>query len=248
MQGSIWEVDHPVARLCRGELQARVNVLTPECGLDSLLVAGVLHRGSIQRVVFTADETGDRAKLSDLYVRGTDLIANYTQAKRQPFRAKVYWRSLSTDDNPTAQAVIDVMVSLETHLLESRPRVTIEAAVPVREVFALDGRPLKPAATMRLAAPLHNAMDRPQGCVLRLADVDRSVAPLVRPDDACEVTAQWDTEGWLRVVHQLSCDPLEKGVILRARVRSVWGCGDVALADACAWYDALVREKLPLTA
>ncbi len=246
MSGSIWRVDHPVAHLCQGDLQATVNVLTPQCGLEQLRIAGTPLPGSTERVVFAADQTGVSAELNEVYVRGADLIAVYTQTKGQPFRASVYWRTVSTADDRTAHAAVDVMVSLETHLLESRPAVTIEATLPAREVLALDGRPVERAVAFSLAPPCHGGANRPQGFLIRLAGVDQSLALLVRPEDACEVTAQWDAQGCVHIAHRLLCDPLEKGVILRARVRSVWGRGDVDLQTASAWYDTLVGEKLPL--
>jgi hypothetical protein len=247
MSGSIWQVDHPVAHLCHGDLQARVNVLTPQRGLEQLRIAGTPLPGSTQRVVFAPDQTGVSAQLNEVYVRGADLIAVYTQTKGQPFRASVYWRTVSTADDRMAHAAVDVMVSLETDLLESRPAVTIEATLLAREVLALDGRPVEPAVAFNLAPPCQGGANRPQGFLIRLTGVDQSLALLVRPEDACEVTAKWDTQGCVRVTHHLLCDPLEKGVILRARVRSVWGRGDVDLRAASAWYDTLVSEKLPLT-
>jgi hypothetical protein len=102
-------------------------------------------------------------------------------------------------------------------------------------------------------APAEDLTLRPSGgpgCLLfRLSDVRASYVEMVHPVDFYQDTLiRTPAPGdGVRLRHQLFRDSLEKGVILRARVRGAFLLTDDDASVAAGCYEAFAAEKPPLS-
>ncbi len=137
----------------------------------------------------------------DSYVRGRDLVATYEQNAERPIRATLYWRALDEADAAGARFAIELVVSVQTSLLESRPTLEVQSDAPATAI------PLPPELG---------------GCsLLRLADSDASYLELLHPTAFAASELEVDAAR-VRLRHRLFFpEDLEKGVILRARLRAI---------------------------
>lgn len=234
-----------------------IDLTRPDLGLvdlamagDGLADAGVLGVGLVEPAAF-------RPQLpAECYVRGTDLVAVYDESPARPVRIDALWRATATQSPPGVIAVVDLLVSVRTSLLESQPALAVGSTVPADQVLRLGGPDLAehaPAVCLNVPAgsPLVLRPAEGPGClVFRPGHGDRSYAEMVHPADFHEaVLCRTGPQGeLLRVAYPLFPQPLEKGVILRARVRGAW----LALRDdvrlAAGQYEALVADAPPLGA
>src|SRR5690606_25519941 len=85
-------------------------------------------------VMFGDDEPIDAGRI-DSYVRGSDLVANYSEAPPAQLRTQIYWRSLlpaefSPAHASKALAAFDLIVSVTTPLLDCNPEAAVRAVLP----------------------------------------------------------------------------------------------------------------------
>jgi hypothetical protein len=127
----------------------------------------------------------------------------------------------------------------------------VESTFPCGEVLRLQS--LAPAAWSPLelnsVAPTAIDADSGTGCLLfRLPGGELSYAEMVHAADFQHDELSWEDRphGVLRIAHRLFRTSLEKGVILRARVRGVFlpRQNDAAIAAEC--YAAFVAADPPL--
>lgn len=190
-----WILDGHAARLPSG----RIDLADPAAGLR---LGPPAHDA-----ILALDAAGGTARLqpADVWVRGDDLTAVYEPADERRLRATMTWRpGRATGDDAAWEAI----VSAQTARITSDPRVAIVAD-------AADGAPLwgrLDGATIRWTA------DRPAAPVCLL---------LRRPADALVVAVHPEAEHQLaietggartRIICRLFPQPVEKGVLLRARV------------------------------
>lgn len=207
-----------IARPARG-IVAQVAGQSPY-GLNMLGVAGLEP----------SDEVATPP--ADCYERGTDLVLTYAETSTRPLRVQVYWRVHSADRLPAGAAGIDLQVSVQTSLLDADSALWAASTVPARHVARLAGCAGNadcwlfrwPAAEMSYAEMIHPADDR--GCVLSREDESQ--------------------DRWL-LRRRLFGERLEKGVILRARLRGVLLPRQDDERLAAAACEAFVTEAPPLT-
>ncbi|MFO0898895.1 MAG: hypothetical protein U0836_15835 [Pirellulales bacterium] len=163
----------------------------------------------------------------DSYVRGRDLVATYEQNAERPIRTTLYWRALDEADAAGARLAIELVVSVQTSLLESRPTLEVQSDAP--------------AAAVPLPPELRDCS------LLRLAGSDESYLELLHPT-AFATSGQEVDGAWVRLRHRLFFpEDLEKGVILRARLRAIMlpTAGD---SEAAAGYHrSFLASPPPLT-
>ncbi len=252
-----WRLDRYHARLQSDRLCATIDLQRPEAGLGSLSLDGQPVGGQILGVelpssalqalpVGSSEDTGFQV---DAYVRGHDLVTTYSANTSWPFRTQLYWRVLPAGA-VSRIAAIELIVSVQTQLLDSQPRL--------RSISQLCGESIERLLDAQAArmGPATGAMSPRDGtsCVrLRAEGGAVAYAEMVHPLDFTESTLEsrhtpsgalmksW----WLR--HQLLSEKLEKGVILRARVLGVFlNLPDDAI-DVAGNYDEFARSEPPLT-
>ena len=250
-----WNFDNSTAELRCGPLSGRVDVSHPELGLHQLALGAQSFEASLLCVRRCDEPTDDKTnrprpwRVADAYVRGSDLVAAYQPSDDWPFSPQIYWQANAADTGADRFSSLSLLVSVQTHLLETWPHISVESQVQSDEVLLLQSGPGKEAAVHSLA-PGEELVLPPTttGCVLqRLAGTPLSYAEIMPANDFREAAVCCSAEGVSRTKWRLFADFLEKGVIWRARMQSliVPRSNDVELT--IAYCRAMDQRPLPLT-
>jgi hypothetical protein len=248
----MWHADNSTLRFELARFSAAVHPRNPADGVRDVCVDGIgLAQFRPLCVVIPPAESRDApepvsplpAADVDFYIRGGDLIATYFNRPARAMRTQIYWRT-ATHRSAGAIAALELVVSVQTNLLDSCPRITARSAIPASEVLQLadpDRGTFGSANSRQLSAPCY---------LFRLANGKYSYVQIVHPGDAQQSDLQSQAEGGAGCVelrHELFSPKLEKGVILRARVLGllVDRAGDEAAA--AGHYAAFLSQDLPLT-
>jgi hypothetical protein len=246
-QSALWRLDDHRAQLNLGDFQAAVDIAQPGCGLHEIMLLGTLIAPlSLLAARFAGQDPRQPQTVSDCFIRGRDLVVTYAQLFERPVRVQIYWRALGESDAPGCLAAIDVQVSVQTSLLEAWPALVIHSRVPTQVALRLtrddagrsDGTSHDDAATDSKAA----------GCWLcRLPELGLSYGEMVHPADVERAEAVTTGAGAIDIRHHLFSQPLEKGVILRARARGIFlpFAADNQMLDSA--YQRFLAAPLPLT-
>ena len=256
MAAATWQLDDHHARLTGDVLTAHLDAHAPQQGLFDLAVGGQSIDGHLLAVRFLPDGGPADSLLAESYVRGNDLVATYAQVDERPYRPQLYWRLQPTPRALQAVAAIDLLVSVQTNLLDSHPKMhvtsSVKAAAKDTEVWRLSAAGEFALLDLPGGSGVSPTPDDSDecGCVLlRMVTADGlqiSYAEMIHPSDFGQLVVRRSDDGEVHTVHRLFASFLEKGVIRRARLRGVLleRSGDVeAAAD---WYRALVSDRLPL--
>jgi hypothetical protein len=193
-----WQPTAAAANLACGSMQAAINPLSPASGLAHGSYGGVsLEPSTFLGVEIAVDHP---AGLTECYQRGGDFIARYAQTDERPFAVLLYWQAGLLDFGGVAYPHVDLIVSVETSLLDSRPLL---------------------AATSRLDAAIDETICGDGFLLARFGNAALSYAEMCHPDDAiaASVETSGDRFAWKT---WLFGQPLEKGVILRSRLRGLF--------------------------
>ena len=252
MQTARWQLDGNVARLSCGDFTAKIDLTKPADGLaDNCLGGGRPVSDHLLAIAIPSVPQGDTLSPSECYVRGCDLVAAYKESAARPVHVEVLWRVFGPAPSEEFLAAVELVVSVRTHVLESRPELAVQSDLPVCETLRL--RDAESADFNRLAPPPEATMEiQPAGgpgCVLfRLAGGELSYAEMVHPADfrSDELVRLSDDDGTVRVVHHLFSGRLEKGVILRARLQGVFLPRRDDAQIAAPFYRAFATAEPPL--
>ena len=246
-----WTLNGAIAELHRGQLVARVDVSRPDLGLHQIHLNGRELPSQLLAVCRHAGEASHKTDaawplpLADAYVRGDDLVASYQPADDWPYSPQFYWNASSLEGVDQLLGSLSLLISVQTHLLDTWPRISVGSQFTCRELLQLippagTTEPLQPDQTIR---PSTSAC-----CVLyRPADVPISYVEIMPPTDFRELTVRPAAGGGYRAEWHLFADFLEKGVIRRARLQSAFlpRQNDVQRALECS--ATMERRPLPLT-
>jgi hypothetical protein len=256
----MWSLQKTRAQLCCGSLVGHVDVSQPESGLNRLFVSTTPLTGHIlairpssnvatdvsQAARQTRDTTG--LNVADSYVRGCDLVATYEPRDNWPFTTQIYWGAHSGETADQLGA-LSLFVSLQTHLLDTWPKLRIDSLLETDEIFFLADGPGGHSEVKSIDRGEH--VLRPTGaacCVLqRLVGVPASYAEIMPAGDFRELTIRYISDGACQTSWELFADFLEKGVIRRARLQSVFvpRKNDVAMIESLC--RTIHQQPLPLT-
>lgn len=174
----------------------------------------------------------------ETWLRGDDLVAVYDLDDRRRLRASAMWRWLA---GPPASW--EVVVSASTSLLESDPRVAVVCDVQAGAVAwgrrSDQGVVWTPLADDDIVLP-------PQAECLLVTRPTDTVILAVHPIDAPRIDIEHAGQR-LRIACHLFASSLEKGVLLRSRVRAAIAAAADAPAQAVAMMDSLAAAPPPLT-
>lgn len=228
-----WRLDSDLATFAHGALTARVRISEPQRGLHDVRVGGRAIVGAeLLAPQFLNAETWPAPM--DCFIRGGDLVVTYPFTHARNVRVQVYWRAV--DQRPTANAAnclaaIDAQISVQTPLLDSRP------------AMLLCSRFTEPTIA-RVSIDAAKAEASPW--VFGLAE-DVSYVEMIHPADV--VTESYaEINGRAQLSRSLFDGALEKGVILRARVRGAFLTSAQATPEnVAALFEQFVNSPLPLT-
>jgi hypothetical protein len=234
---SPWQFDGSIARLRLLRVSAKLDVVRPADGLSAIAIGEMTLSGHSWLGV---ELTGERPTISevDAYVRGSDLIVTYAQTPNRPLRAQVYWRAIESAHQGTL-AAIELVASVQTSLLDACPRLSVQSIVSAGEIVAFGEGEQSATGSDSLEQVGRGVLIRPSGANYSYAEI---IAGSNVDDDHLEISS-----GRVRIEHGLFADRLEKGVILRTRVRGVLVARDGDLAAANVELDDFLATALPLT-
>ena len=192
-------------------------------------------------------------------MRGDDLVATFDETAPRRVRAQIYWRCLTPSDfSPEyarhVAAAFDLIVSVNTSLLDSDPQSSVNSIVSSAETLlgiVGSGSRVAELSTADLqgtpeAGNLH-------GFIVRPAAGKFSYAEIVHPAESCRSEAKWaptsteNRSGTVELTQHLFQQRLEKGVILRGWIRAALVAREHDEAAVLAAYQHFVAAEPPLT-
>lgn len=242
----MWQLADDSATLSLPALTARVNVLEPWRGLLAPQWCSAALPATLAILQVDARELIAPNRLPlEVYVRQQDLIATYAPSEGRNVQTQIYWRAAQLD----GVATVELILSAQTHLLDSRPSLMALSTLPAGAVFHLpDHADRLTEVSLDSQSRLEFAADqrvplflfRPHGAAY-------SYAEMVQPSDFAGASLELRGEEVLRFSHPLFAERLEKGVIRRVRLCGALLPRDGDLEQALELYRRFVSEPLPLT-
>jgi hypothetical protein len=225
MYPQAWTLDGGCARLELPGLTARIDSARPHCGLTAIVVRRVEWSEARLLGVTGSALNSSAMSLTDWHARGGELIAAYEIGAPHAARIDLCWHAAAGDNGDSWFARIDLIVSVRTDRLDWRHDVRVES--DIRDAAALPGG---------------------QGCS-RFALREWSYAEFIHPADLGPTgpAEHRDGPGRYHLRRRLfQPETLEKGVILRARIRGLFLPPAAAPADVDACYAEFIAADPPL--
>jgi hypothetical protein len=194
-----WQLHADRATLVCGPLRAAIDVRQPSRGLHDLSVDERRFAGC--EFLGVAIDAGRSDAVADCYGRAGDLIVRYAQTDDRPFAVSVYWRAGLAGIGSMLYPYVDLVVSVETSLLDSRPQIEATTSLATSSVVALN--------------------ESTGGCLARFPRLALTYLEMVHPDDAISPLPEKTAVG-VRLATRLFGQRLEKGVVLRSRLRGMF--------------------------
>lgn len=210
-------------------LAARVDLRRPAHGLFDVAIdanSASFGHSHLLGIEIPSLVSGEES-LFDEYVRSTSLTAVYQPSNAWPIRVDVSWHAMAISQLPPPSTAIDMLVSVRTERLDSRPELAVISALSAVEVLRLmDAKTARyQSVTATPTSPLSIDKQTGPGCLLfRLPEAEVSYVEMIHPLDfqRDEFAVAPGATGTSCLRHHLFPPSLEKGVILRSRVRGVF--------------------------
>jgi hypothetical protein len=252
-----WLLEGHIARLQLSRLTAIVDVLRPAAGLRIQFADesrsdrwGLLGVGLPDRRA-----AADMASV-DCFVRGDDLVATFEETAEHPLRAQIYWRMLQRempaagDISPIAG--IELIVSVQTHLLDKDPALSVSSRLPrgsVRRLADVESGRFDAVEPVQGGTQSFTPLSG-YGCLIaRLPESSLLYAEMVHPADFQRTDVELTNSDRQAIswTHCLFPQHLEKGVILRSRICGFFFRADASDAVVAAAYREFAASPPPLT-
>ncbi len=251
MSDSIWHLDAAQAGLANSCLEARLDPAVPADGLTHTCVGGaVWPSASVLGFEWGPGEPIARDTLQECVIRGQDLMASYGETPEKPIRVEATWRYVPVAPGCGMLAAVELILTVCTSVLDSRPALFARSRMAAGEVFRLvdvsEGR-FSPVDLPQASAATAS-QESPACLVFRPEGKNTSYVEMVHPADffGDEMGCPTGAEASVDVRHALFARPLEKGVILRSRVRGMWVARDGDLAASVEGYRSFAVSEPPL--
>lgn len=253
MPESLWQLDTSRAQLQLPGFSAALELSRPFGGLHAIEIKGSPVTGAAILGVELNQSTAPLAP-TDAYVRRCDLVATYADAAESAMRTEVYWRAAAEQPRHVL-GDLELLVSVQTNLLDSRPQVaTCSQLLATEALVLIHSSPAEFAPVAEFAGNRPSALlaSGPRCLLFRLPGGTVSYAEMVHPSDPGRSEIQWASGGSAtapvgELRHHMFASDLEKGVILRARVRGLFLAREGDEKSAARHYEAFVAAAPPLT-
>jgi hypothetical protein len=234
---SIWSLDGTTGTLDCGRLSGKLDVARPHVGLhqpafdsdSSPCTFFGVRRTPEQLPPEVRAEHGDKSwwplEVADSYVRGNDLVASYQPTEAWPYAPQIYWRANPSPTTATALASMSLLVSVQTPLLDTHPKISVASQIPSSELYLVSVGSDRAITTAGASCCI----------VWRLLTAPLSYVEFMPATDFQQVTCSPSTRGTFYAEWHLFSEFLEKGVIRRARVHGALlpRKNDIELAIEC---------------
>jgi hypothetical protein len=256
-RAELWHLDRHRALGSLGALSATIDLERPDWGLqllrgDAAIVAGSLLAVSTNDNRPPTQTTQWPAKLTDAYVRGPDLVASYVGDANWPYSPQVYWSVAlqEPDREPDSEIVasLALVVSIQTDRLDTHPRIDVRSSLRADEVLLVSvvGDDLLVDSHVE---GIQGIDPRTSACGIlwRLPGGELSYTEVMPTSDFRRLSVDRAASGQFQSHWELFAEFLEKGVIRRARLQSLFVPreNDVQLVAECC--QAADKKPLPLT-
>jgi len=235
-----WGLCGPAARLQVGPLEAALDLNRAADGLMDLCLAGA-PLPAARILGLTAPQVA-LGRPADYGCRAADLAAVFPVAEGRTIQVDAMWRATDARPGDPFAVAVDLIVSVRTESSDVRPELCVQSVLPAACALRLDQA--EAPRWERLLCGAGGASRRqlePGCCLVRLPDRPWSLALMVHPRDFCcdEIQEGAAPAAAVELRHRLFPCRLERGVILRARVRSALlpqdGDQERAAATWAAW-------------
>jgi hypothetical protein len=253
-----WSLGGLNATLRCEQLSGTISVASPQSGLQSILVGGQSLAGELL-CVYGLDASADRTAakgrerlwpldVSDAYIRGHDLIATYRPTDDWPYAPQIYWRAGEPGTAATGVPSLRLVVSMQTHLLDTWPRIGIWSALRSEELVHFSADANQPWPPDKLAGSATFEPSQAPTCIVRrLQGLSISYIEIMPASDFRRVRLEHTASGEARAEWELFSEFLEKGVICKARMQSAFVPRAKDLDIAAALCRQIEQLELPLT-
>lgn len=246
MQSSTyWHLQDAVARYAAQGLSVSVDLAHPASGGQAIEFREAnLSQAALFSLLLPPEFAVGMLEPNDCYLRGEDVIATYEESEQCPHRLQLYYRGgwAALETNPEICG-FDFQISLQTRRLDSNPQTVVHSRWPVQETRILD------ESDQRFEPLVQNVRETsliPSGACILLRNEFGSIALFAHPNDYRDCRLRYK-EGQMIVSHELFPPFLEKGVILRARLRMAALPAEEDEAEAFRIYQEFLQMELPLT-
>jgi hypothetical protein len=236
--GNAWKLEQASAQLTFAGLRAQVLPGRTAEGIGNLVWQGAKLDPRF-RLLQAAGES-DPPAVQEVYQRGRDLVASYAPAEKGAAQSQLYWRAMRPLGPAHAAVGVELIVSRQTSSLDAEASVRLHTTWPFPvDLLAWQGSDFE-------ALPGSRVFEQPPLVLLgRLEGHALSYAEMVHPTDLYRIRCGADRSGWET---ELFPQHLEKGVIRRGRVWSVFLPREADCAASIACYEAFAASPPPLTA
>lgn len=229
----MWELTDNSAAKWRGSaFSVELNTNHPEQGMKLLPGTDITSAAAEPLQLFrvaAADQKPYAWKLQEAFVRGVDLVASYAPWPGDAVEPHFYWRYRSAQQEKFSG--VEVIVSVHTSLLDSRPAISISGDLP--------GNGMSKAELPEGMFLLTPTAGSKRKVLLWIYPADFTQLK-IQPATAKNASGQWSTT-------LFSEASLEKGVIRRARL-GFWSVPEETTeADFERLFEELTQEAPPLT-
>lgn len=241
----MWKLDGTDGTLELGGSVTRVDAAHPHQGFLSSA-----SNGRFMQLLPTESPAAKSLKLVEAYVRGNDLVALYEPLAPHQVQPSVYWRARW--DEPRQAVGVEMIVSMQTSLLDSNPETVVATGMPIGDVWG-------PGETVESTQQLEynqfpltlTTTDRshpPSLVIYQPRDTPFAYVEMVHPADFVATQVELNKWGESWATTRLFSERLEKGVIRRARIVG-WHLPRKSNVQKAAWelYSQFAAEPLPLT-
>jgi hypothetical protein len=249
----LWTLEGQFARLHLAGLAATIDCSRPASGLGQLCVDREPVGGACLLAFDSAWESlGAIVPGADHCCRSDELMVGGAPGPDRPAGIDARWRGVPPE-GPGEFGAIELILSLWTELWEVQPDLRVRSRLPVAEVLRLVdmGSSRFDAWPWPDGPPRAAGVEQGPDCLLFRLDGGRfSYAEMVHPADCqgSELVAAGRSPPAVEVRHRMRVGRLEKGVLLRTRVRGAFlrREGDTRLVSAL--YAAFAAADPPLDA
>ena len=246
MTSTPWTLEPNSVRLNLGPFAAVIDPRRPERGLHSLSYAGAAISASRLLAFGLPGLTGgELAPLTEQFVRGNELVTAYAESAAWPVRVDARFRALRADANEGFLAAVEAIVSVCTQQGDIRSELSLESRLTASEALRLVDASrgswalVSPGRSEALAGPA-----APRCVLFRLDGGQVSYVEMLAPADSGVDEVQASGEAAIR--HQVFPHALEKGVMVRTRVKGVLVARQQDAEVASQLYRNFKDEEPPL--
>jgi hypothetical protein len=241
-----WTLDSHVGQLAVGATRATLDLNRPDLGLQQIL-SDASAAGRVLAITSGDDRGQWPGKLVEAYIRGDDLVATYAGTDAWPYAPQIYWSAEALETGGRVFASLSLIVSIQTNLLDTHPRIVVGSSVRCAEVVSVSvvGDDLL-VDSHGDGAQSFDPRTRACGLIWRLAGDELSYAEVMPTSDFRRVSIE-RAGGAIGSRWELFAEFLEKGVIRRARLQSMFVPREDDVQRVAECCQSIGQRPLPLT-